>query len=251
MGKPTIAFRVINEKATQQLIDNYSTTMETSEYVKKQNTNDKATVLGCLGSIAAFIGITLLLLIVYGCETPRVISEQHYYYSETDTAAIESVVNGKMQSVREDVVKEVSAKLTQQQSEQNTQEQEKEKVTETITTWVDSLGRQMRQEQRTTERDISRQQQLREQRMQQEWQNRLQTTVDSVNRQWDKKFNMMKGRWEQLDSLSHHQEPAPGDNRPWYKRLWSAMKWMLIGGVIAAAIYLVIKFWNTFVKILP
>ena len=224
--------------------------METEKYIKEQNRRDKATLIGVsVYVVMSLIGL-LILMLCNSCTTPKVTDVHHHHYASADTTAIQAVVDSRLQVVREQMEHSLYAAVTQQMTEQESQEQEKERVTETITTWVDSLGRQMRQEQRTTERDISRQQQLREQRIQQQWENRMKTVLDSVNRQWDEKFNMMKGRWEENDSTDIHQEPAPGDNRPWYKRWWDAMKWMLLGAIIFAVGWFTRKLWLPWLRLL-
>jgi len=224
---------------------------EIDKYAEAQNRKDKAVLFGgFFGFIAFVVAVLFAMIMLHGCTTPKIVEEHHHHESKVDTMAVESVVEKRLQAMKEMWVQEVSAAVMQQHTEQSTQEQQKEKVTETITSWVDSLGRQMRQEQRTTERDISRQQQQREERMQQEWQKRLQTMIDSVNQQWNEKFNMMKGSWEDKDSTDVHQEPVPGDNRPWYKRMWDALIWMLIGGVVAGLLWLAVKYWSAFTKIL-
>ena len=224
--------------------------MEIDKYVEAQNRKDRFTLMGCVGSLAALAAIVLLLVLCYGCTTPKVAEEQHHHYAQADTMAVQSLVDHRMQAIKELMLQELTAKVQQQQTEQQTDEQQKERVTETITMWVDSMGRQMRQEQRTTERDISRQQQLREQRMAQEWENRLMTVVDSMNHEWSEKMKLMQGHREQNDSTLVHQEPVPGDNRPWYKQMGDALMWMLVGGVVAAVIWFTRKLWMQWLRLL-
>lgn len=180
-------------------------------------------------------------MVLSGCTAQKSVSERHHYNAEVDSMAVQSVVDRKMQSVREQMLQEMVAKVTQQLTQQTTDEHQKERTTETITMWMDSLGRQVRQEQRTTERDISRQQQLREERMAQEWESRLQTVMDSVGTMWQNRFDSMLVHREVEDSVSNIVTPAAEDNRPWYKRWWSAVKWMLIGAVVCAGLWRVKK----------
>lgn len=216
---------------------------------RKAEGSYKGCAISAVGVLLCLLAL-LVMITVSGCTTPKVTESVHHHYAQADTMAVESAVEKRMQAVREQMMQELTAKIQTQQTEQNTEEQQKERVTETITMWVDSMGRQMRQEQRTTERDISRQQQLREERMTKEWENRLQTVVDSMNRQWDEKMKLMKGHWEQRDSTSVHEEPVPGDNRPWYKRWWSAIRWMLIGAIVAAVLWFTRKLWLPWLKLL-
>jgi len=222
------------------------------KYYEKRMRKKAASYKGCAVS---FVGVLICLailaiMIMAGCTTPKIVEEHHHHESKVDTMAVEAVMERRLTAVKEQMVRELYAKMQSQISEQSTQEQQKERITETVTTWVDSLGRQMRQEQRTTERDISRQQQQREERMQQEWENRLRTVTDSLNQHWDEKLKMMKGHWEEKDSAAVHQEPVPGDNRPWYKRWWDAMKWMLLGAIIFAVGWFTRKLWLPWLRLL-
>lgn len=209
----------------------------------------KGCAISAVGVLLCLLAL-LVMITVSGCTTPKVTDSVHHHYAEADTMAVQALVDGRMQAVREQMMQELTAKIQTQQTEQNSQEQQKERVTETITTWVDRLGRQMRQEQRTTERDISRQQQLREERMTKEWENRLQTVTDSMNAVWQERFDSVSVHREQQDSTSVHDEPVPGDNRPWYKRWWSAIRWMLLGAVVAAVLWFTRKLWLPWLKLL-
>ena len=203
------------------------------EYWRRRARNS---YIGCGVSAigAALLLFVLLVLTLTSCATPKVLEEHHHHYSAVDTMAVQAQVDRRLQSVREQMVQEVTVAVESQLNEQSTTENSKERITETITTWVDSLGREMRQEQRTTERDISRQQQLREERMQQAYEERLMTAVDSMMAVWQERFDSVQAHWEEADSASVHQAPAKDDNRPWWKRWRDAMKWMAIGAVVGA-----------------
>lgn len=209
----------------------------------------------CKGCTISMVGAVLLLfalmiVMLTSCAAPKATVVHEHHYQEVDSTAVVAQVDKRLQTVKEQVVQEVAAKVSSQLTEQNSQEQEKERITETITTWVDSLGREMRQEQRTTERDISRQQQLREERLQQEYEQRLLTLVDSLDAAWQEKMEQYQAHWEQADSTSVSSIPTAEDNRPWWKRMWAAMKWMMIGGVIFAAAWFTRKLWLPWLKFL-
>ena len=205
-----------------------------NEYWKKRARKDYIGCAACLFSIIAMLMILAVMVMLSSCSTPKITEQHHHHYAEVDTMAVQSVVDGRMQAMSEQIENNLRQVVTSQLSEQQSQEQEKERMTETITTWVDSLGRAVRQEQRTTERDISRQQQQREQMMRQEYEERMQQTVDSLDAAWEDKFKLMKGRWEEQDSTSVAEKPVPGDNRPWYKRWWDNLRWMILGAVVLA-----------------
>ena len=192
----------------------------------------------------------VVYLMLTGCSAPKAVTEEHHHQSSVDSVAVRAVVDGRLQEVKEQVKQEVVVAIQSQQTEQQSQEQERERVTETITTWVDSLGREMRQEQRTTERDISRQQLLREERMQQAYEQRLLDVVDSMSMAWQERFDSVQAHKEEADSSSTAITPTAEDNRPWYKRMWDAMKWMLIGAVVFAVLWFTRKLWLPWLKFL-
>jgi len=203
----------------------------------------------CKGCTISMVGAVLLLfalmiVMLTSCAAPKATVVHEHHYQEVDSMAVVAQVDKRLQAVKEQVVQEVTAKVSSQLTEQNSQEQEKERITESITTWVDSLGREMRQEQRTTERDISRQQQLREERLQQEYEQRLLTAVDSLDAAWQEKMEQYQAHWEQADSLSASSIPTAEDNRPWWKRWWDAARWMLVGAVVLAVVWLLRGLWT-------
>jgi len=188
--------------------------------------------------------VYLAVLCLTGCSAPKATVVHEHHYQEMDTMAVVAQVDKRLAAVKELMVQEVTAKVSSQLTEQNSQEQEKERITECVTIWVDSLGREMRQEQRTTERDISRQQQLREERLQREYERRLLTAVDSLDAAWQERFEQVQGHQEEADSVSAAAQPLPADNRPWWKRWWDAARWMLVGAVVLAVVWLLRGLWT-------
>lgn len=216
----------------------------------KINFNQDRFALWLLRAIILVFIFCVVYITLMGCSTPKEVEQHHHQYSAADTAAVKAVVDSRLQEVREQMESDLRAVVTSQLTEQQSQEQEKERVTETITTWVDSLGRAFKQEQRTTERDISRQQQQREERMQQEYEQRILQVTDSLSSVWQVKFEEVKAHHEQEDSTSVSETPVPGDNRPWYKRWWDAMIWMVVGAVVFAVAWLTRKLWLPWLKFL-
>lgn len=192
------------------------------------------------------IGVVYLMLA--SCSAPKALEERHHYNSEYDSIAVKSVVDKRLEEVKEQMIREVTNKISTQQTEQNSTEQEQERITETVTTWVDSLGRAFRQEQRTTERDISRQQQLREERMQQEYEQRLMTAVDSLSAAWKERFDSVSFHKEETDSSFVSETPTADDNRPWWKQILDAAKWMFVGAIVFAVIWFTRKLWSPLLK---
>ena len=219
------------------------------KWERKREGSYKGCAISAVGVLLCLLAL-LVMTIVSSCTTPKITEEHHHHYSQTDSVAVMAVVDGRLSQVKEQWVREMYVAMQSQLNEQNTEEQQKERVTETITMWVDSMGRQMRQEQRTTERDISRQQQLREERMTKEWENRLLTMTDSLNGVWQERLDSVAVHEEVEDSASVHQEPVPGDNRPWYRKVWDAVKWMLIGAVVFAVLWFTRKLWSPWLRLL-
>ena len=212
-----------------------------NEYWKKRARKDYIGCAACLFSIIAMLMILAVMVMLSSCSTPKITEQEQHHHSQVDTMAVQAAVDARMQTVREQLEQYVHTIVSSQTTEQQSQEQEKERITETITTWVDSLGRAFRQEQRITDRDISRQQQLREERMRQEYEERMQQTLDSMDAAWNEKFKLIKGHHEQEDSTATTITPVPGDNRPWYKRWWDNLRWMVLGAVVFAVLLVAYK----------
>ncbi len=205
----------------------------------------KKVVLWIVKSMLWGVILCTVFLMLVSCAAPKAVEERRSHESEVDTMVVRAVVDKRMNEVKELVTHELRDAFSAQQTEQQSQEQEKERITETITTWVDSLGREMRQEQRTTERDISRQQQMRDEQMQQVYEQRLLSVTDSLDAAWQERFGSMQAHREEADSTFTSVTPKAGDNRPWWKRVWDAVEWMLVGAVVGVVLCLTRKMWLT------
>ena len=212
--------------------------------------NQKGCTISMIGAVLLLFAFVVAVIVLTSCSAPKAVEERQHHRSEVDTMAVRAVVDGRLLEVKEQVKQEVAAAILSQQTEQQSQEQEKERITESITTWVDSLGREMRQEQRTTERDISRQQLMREERMQQMYEQRLLDVVDSMSAAWQEKLEQVQGHREEADSAFTSVTPTAEDNRPWYRRVWDAMGWMLIGAEVCAVLWFTRKLWLPLMKYL-
>ena len=183
-----------------------------------------------------------------GCTTPKIVENHHHHYEQSDTLAIQAMVDKQLTSWHEQMDSSWTQRWQQYVSEQSTQEHERERITETVTTFVDSLGREVRQEQRTTERDMTRQQQQREERLVQEWESRLQRALDERDSVWQEKLEAVKVHQEQKDSTSSVVTPAQEDNRPWYRRWWDNMQWLALGGAVVLLLLLTRGMWQKVLK---
>lgn len=175
---------------------------------------------------------SIIVGILSGCATPKVVERHHHHYEEADTLAVQAQVDKHLNSWHAQMDSSWRQRMEEYSASLFSNEDEKEKVTETITTFVDSLGREVRQEQRTTERSLSRMQQQTEQRLSREFEARLSVVVDSVNDIWQQRFNVLQTHFEQTDSTSVKETPVAGA-LPWYKRWWQTLKdYLLMAGII-------------------
>jgi hypothetical protein len=128
-------------------------------------------------------------------------------------------------------------------------EQEQELISELITETTDSLGRKVRQEQRTVKRDITRELQQQEQRITEEYEVRMRACIDSVSDIWSQRYDSLASHVQQLDSLSSlSHQPSATDTRPWYRRLWDHLQWLLIGAVLGIGLWVTKKWWLKLIR---
>lgn len=178
---------------------------------------------------------SIIVGILSGCATPKVVERHHHHYEEADTLAVQAQVDKHLNSWHAQMDSSWRQRMEEYSASLFSNEDEKEKVTETITTFVDSLGREVRQEQRTTERSLSRMQQQTEQRLSREFEARLSVVVDSVNDIWQQRFEQYQTHFEQTDSTNSHVQSgsAAFGELPWYKRWWQTLKdYLLIAGIV-------------------
>ena len=192
--------------------------------------------------------VVLLVLaagIITGCTAPKAVEQTHHSSYEADTLAIQAQVDARMRQLRQQLDSAWSERMSQYTSQQQQSEQQHEVITETVTTTLDSLGREMRQEQRTISRDISREQQITEQRLTREFESRLQTMRAELDSAWQMKYEALQSSIVREDSSSVSETPVAvhEDNRPWYRRLWDALQYIVIGVVAGLAVWLTRKWW--------
>lgn len=203
-----------------------------------------------LQGVLFFIGsliIVLLMGLLSGCTVPKAVEEHHHHHYEADTAAVSRQVDARLTQWHTEMEAFFRERLEQFVSQQQQSEHQHETIQETVTVSLDSLGREIRQEQRTISRDISRELQTIEQHITREYEQRLRSTVDSIDSAWQQRYDSLAARVAQMDSTLVKKTPV-GDARPWYRRWWDAIQYILIGSVIAAAIWLSRRWWWKFVK---
>lgn len=167
-----------------------------------------------------------------GCTTPKVVENHHHHYEQADTLAVQAQIDRRLSSWHAQMDSSWTQRWQEYTASMVSNEDQKEHITETITTYIDSLGREVRQEQRTTDRSLSKMQQQTEQRLTREFKMRLQQSIDSLNNDWQLKFDALQTHWEKSDSTSVKETPVKTE-LPWYKRWWQTLKdYLLIAGII-------------------
>lgn len=189
--------------------------------------------------------LVLMAGILTACTAPKAVERQHRQYYEADTLAIQAQVDARMKRMQQQLDSAWSERISQYTSQQQQTEQQHEVITETVTTTLDSLGREMRQEQRTISRDISREQQITEQRLTREFESRLEKAVAELDSTWQMKYDELQASIVKEDSASVSETPVAvhEDNRPWYRRWWDALQYIVIGAVVGLAVWLTRKWW--------
>lgn len=196
-----------------------------------------------MNKFLTIIGLMACVLLA-GCSTPKIVEQHHHHYQEADTMAVKAQVDRQLSSWHEEMTQFFQQKLDEYSASWSSSENQKETISELITETTDSLGRKVRQEQRTISRDISRELQQQEQRITQEMQTQFRAVVDSVNDVWQQRYDSLAAHVAQLDSTYVSSTPTPDDNRPWYKRWWSAFQYIAIGIIIALALYFTRSWWK-------
>jgi len=192
-----------------------------------------------------FVGMLAILVLdglLSGCTVPKAVEEHHHHHYEADTAAVSRQVDARLAEWHSRTEAFVSERLEQFSKQHQQSEHQQETVTETITVSLDSLGREIRREQRTISRDITRELQTVEQAITREYESRLSTVVDSIDSAWRQRYDSISARMAQTDSALVMKTPV-GDARPWYRRAWDAIAYILIGACVAAAVWFTRKWW--------
>lgn len=197
---------------------------------------------GCFSLIIACILTILFCLFLGSCTVPKAVEEHHHHHYEADTLSVRAQVDRQLTSWHEEMTQFFTERLEQFSSQMQQSEHQQETISELITVTTDSVGRSIRQEQRTITRDITRELQQQEQRLTREYEARLRVVVDSVNDIYQQRYDSLASHVSQLDSTLVKKTPV-GDCRPWYQRLWSSVRNVLIGIVIAIVAWLTRRWW--------
>ena len=201
--------------------------------------------------IVMFLAVLLFMAFVslfISCASPKAIDRTEHHHSAIDTAVIHSAVDARMQSVTVRLDSLFRERVSQSSSEQHSSTDQKELITETVTTTTDSLGRAVRQEQRTISRDLHQEQQQIARRIEREMESRLQIALDRQDSIWQQRLDIALSHREQTDSTHNTVTPVPQDNRPWYRRWADHLQWLIIGVVLAVALWITRRWWRRLIK---
>ena len=224
--------------------DSYNITDPEAPDPYKDLDEDQRIGLAIIQGIMYFIGVLVAILfmgLLSGCTVLKAVEEHHHHHYEVDTAAVSRQVDARLTSWHTEMEAFFSERLEQFAKQQQQSEHQHETIHETVTVSLDSLGREIRQEQRTISRDISRELQTIEQHITREYESRLRSTVDSIDSAWQTRYDSLASRVAQMDSTLVTKTPV-GDARPWYRRWWDAIQYILIGAVLACAIWVIVRF---------
>lgn len=225
--------------------DSYNITDPEAPDPYKGLDEDQRVGLAIIQGIIYFISMLVLILFIgllSGCTVPKAVEEYHHHHYEVDTAAVSRQVDARLTSWHTEMEAFFSERLEQFAKQQQQSEHQHETIHETVTVSIDSLGREIRQEQRTISRDISRELQTIEQHITREYESRLRSTVDSIDSAWQQRYDSLAARVAQVDSTLVTKTPV-GDARPWYRRWWDAIQYILIGAILAACVWIIRKFF--------
>ena len=197
-----------------------------------------------LALLLVAIVVIALVSIFMGCTTPRAVEEHHHHHYEADTMAVKAQVDSHLQSWHQQIDSAWHERISQYTSQFSSQSDEREVTNEIITTATDSLGRVIRQEQRTISRSMVNSQWSMVNSLTREYEQRLHYAVDSLDSVWQQRYDALQTHWEQTDSASVQKTPVSQDNRPWYRKLWDRLQWLIIGAVVAAAAWFSRRWWS-------
>ena len=185
-----------------------------------------------------------------GCATQKQRHEHQTHVIEVDTLVTESQVDSHSQQHRQDIDSLVSEAVSRAIEEYRRTEQEHEVTTETLTETIDSLGRVVRRQQRTTDRTVSRQELQRQEQQIQEMKTSLQRHIEMQDSAWAVKFSQLETHLK--DSLDQTIDKQSVTNAApvtsWWKRMWHNLEMILIGVIVACALFVTRKFWLPWLK---
>ena len=184
------------------------------------------------------------------CATQRQQHEHQSHVIQVDTLVTETQHDSHSSQHRQNIDSLVSEAVSRAMQEYQKTEQEHEVTTETLTETIDSLGRVVRQQQKTTDRTISRQELMRQEQQIQELKINLQRHIEIQDSAWSAKFSQfethLKDSLDQVIDKQSTTNAAPVTS--WWKRMWHNLEMILIGVIVACALFVTRKFWLPWLK---
>jgi len=206
---------------------------------EREEVRVKTALYGCGAYILAILAVIVALALFHSCAVPKVIEQHHHHVYQTDTLAVQSAVDTRMQSWQAQSEDWFRQMLTQESAQWSSNEDQRETITETVTTATDSLGRSLRTEQRTINRAMVNSQWSMVNKVTQEYEQRLCSVVDSLDAAWHHRYDSLASSVLQTDSTAYTKTPA-ADVRPWYRRILDRAEWLALGVVIALVALLIL-----------
>lgn len=190
------------------------------------------------------------IAVMTGCATQKQQREHQTHVINVDTLVRETQADVHSSQHRQDIDSLVSEAVSRAIEEYRKTEQEHEVTTETLTETVDSLGRVVRQQQRTTDRTVSRQELRRQEQEIQEMKVSLMRHIEMQDSAWSAKFSQMETHLkDSLDRVVDKQSvtnAAPVTS--WWSRMWHNLEMILVGIVVACALFVTRRFWLPWLK---
>ena len=113
----------------------YLTDPEAPDPYKDLDENQRVSV-AIIQGVLYFIGMLVAILfmgLLSGCTVPRAVEEHHHHHYETDTAAVNRQIDGRLTQWHSETEAFVREKLEQFSKQQQQSEQQHETITETVT----------------------------------------------------------------------------------------------------------------------
>lgn len=191
------------------------------------------------GIVVGFVIGLLICALLNSC-SPKVTMRTENI--RVDSAAVSRQVDASMNRWTQQTDSMLQQTLNLYIGWQLSAERQHETITESIVTSTDSAGREVRTENRTISRDVAIDRTQSEQAMSQELDSRVSTAIAAYDSIWSFRLDSMASVIAKHDSTYISQSDATAqDNRPWYKRWWSALKNVLAGIILGICLWFTIK----------
>lgn len=179
------------------------------------------------------------IALLTGCAVQKEQHEHQTHVINADSLVTETQHDGHSLQHRTDIDSLVAQLVQTALQEYQKTEQEHEVTTETLTETIDSLGRVVRQQQKVTDRTISRQELQRQEQQIRDLRISLQRHIEVQDSAWADRFasfeTHLRDSLDQVIDQKYAQNAAP--ILSWWQRLCQSIKFIMLGAMIAVAVY--------------